>query len=554
MLSALRMRDYVIVEDLSLDFGPGLTAITGETGAGKSLLVGALQLLLGARAGDKVIRSGAQVAEVEALFQPIDQDDVRALLSERGLLGEDDALVVRRQVGARGLRRTWANGRLITVAELRELTRPLIDLSSQREHGALLDVRSHLQVLDRAGGHASLLASYRQAWQAWRTLQARCQTLEAARVERARRRDYLRFCVEELDSAAITEGESNTLHDELRRLHGAEDLLRGTSALASALVDDGGVRDMLARTAGELRRLSAHDRRLQVSAEQAEEVLALAEELGQDLQRYAEDVEPDPQRQAEVSARLALLHDLQRKYDADEAGLLAHRDQLGEELAETERDEGQLAALRKQLPAATAAMQHAAAALTAAREQAIGPLEREVAQVIGALGMGRARLEVLLEPREGDPGPDGMERAEFRLAANVGEPARPLVDVASGGELSRLLLAVKRACGGDPVPVCVYDEIDAGLGGTTGLVLGRYLSELGRQQQVLCITHLPQVAAAADRQVHVAKGTEEGRTRAAARTLQGADRQREIARMLGVAGDEETALAHAEALLSGSGG
>ena len=551
MLSALRLRDYAIAAELALDFGPGLTAITGETGAGKSLLVGALELLLGARASDKVIRAGAQVAEIEALFQPIEQDEVRAALAERGLLGDDDALVVRRLIGAGGQRRTWANGRLITVAELRQLTRPLIDLSSQREHGALLAARLHLAVLDRAGGHGPLVEKYKGVWQRWHELRGAIETLAKARAEQARRADYLRFCADELDAAAAAPGEADGLHDELRRLSGAEELLRGTAALAAGLLDDGGARDILARVAVELRRLERHDSQLGERAEQADEVLALAEELGSDLQRYTQSMEPDPQRQAEVSQRLALLHDLQRKYDDDEAGLLERRQEIAAELAQADGHEAHLAKLRQELPAVQEQLAGLGRELIAARRGAAGPLVESVHGVISGLGMAEARLEVQFEAREGEPHVDGGERVELRLAANPGEPARPLVEVASGGELSRLLLAIKRACGADPVPVCVYDEVDAGLGGTTGVVLGRYLSELGRQQQVICITHLPQVAAAADRQVHVSKSESGGRVRTTATVLRAESRRRELARMLGGAVDEGTALAHADALLGG---
>ena len=294
MLSALRLRDYAIAAELALDFGPGLTAITGETGAGKSLLVGALELLLGGRASDKIIRAGAAEAEIEALFQPIEQDEVRAALAERGLLGEDDALVVRRLIGAGGQRRAWVNGRLVTMAELRQLTGPLIDLSSQREHGALLDVRSHLEVLDRAAGNGALLAEHRAVWQRWHELRGTIEQLNRERFERSRRADYLRFCAEELDTAALSPGEADGLHEELRRLSGAAELMGGTAALASGLLDDGGARDVLAHVAAELRRLQRHDSRLDARVEQAHEVLTLAEELGSDLQRYAENIEPGP--------------------------------------------------------------------------------------------------------------------------------------------------------------------------------------------------------------------------------------------------------------------
>ena len=217
-------------------------------------------------------------------------------------------------------------------------------------------------------------------------------------------------------------------------------------------------------------------------------------------------------------------------------------------------DDSRLAQLKRDLPVARQALDKVGAALGAARRQAAGPLIKAVHEVIAALGMAEARLEVEIEARPGEPHPDGGERVQLQLAANTGEPARPLVEVVSGGELSRLLLAVKRACGADPVPVCVYDEVDAGLGGTTGVVLGRYLAELGRQQQVICITHLPQIAAAADRQIHVSKAETGGRVRTSATTLAPAARRAELARMLGGAVDERTALAHADALLVGRPG
>lgn len=552
MISAMHLRNFAIAASVDLEFGPGLTVITGETGAGKSILVDALGLLLGGRGHERVVRAGAEQAELEARFDAVRDADTLAALAERGIELDDGSLVVRRTIGRNGTRRAWINGRMATGADLRAIVGPLVDLSTQHQQNRLLDRKAHLGILDRAAGLGDALAAYRDVWGRWRACRDEVHDLRTRIQKAAERSDYLRFCAAELEEAGLEPGETARLDAEVRKLRAGESLLRVASTALAALSDDGGARDILAGLPRELERSRRDDETLADFAGRVHDIIGLIDELASDLERYADSVGRDPARLAKAEERLDRLHALARKYGGNEAAMLERQVAIAEELRAGDIGEDRLHALERSLPALERAAIEAAAALTQARSAAAATLSAEVEAVIGALGMEKARFRVAIETVEGGlPGPDGLDKVQFLLQSNPGEPAQGLVEVASGGELSRVLLGLERAAsrtGG--APSAVYDEVDAGLSGSTGIALGRFLAELGRHQQLLVISHLPQVAAAADQHLHVHKVEKDGRTESGVAHLDDAGRLRELARMLG-AGDAATgtALQHAGALL-----
>ncbi len=552
MISAMHLRNFAIAASVDLEFGPGLTVITGETGAGKSILVDALGLLLGGRGHERVVRAGAEQAELEARFDAVRDADTLAALAERGIELDDGSLVVRRSIGRNGTRRAWINGRMATGADLRAIVGPLVDLSTQHQQNRLLDRKAHLGILDRAAGLGDALAAYRDVWGRWRACRDEVHDLRTRIQKAAERSDYLRFCAAELDEAGLEPGETARLDAEVRKLRAGESLLRVASTALAALSDDGGARDILAGLPRELERSRRDDETLADFAGRVHDIIGLIDELASDLERYADSVGRDPARLAKAEERLDRLLALARKYGGNEAAMLERQVAIAEELRAGDIGEDRLHALERSLPALERAAIEAAAALTQARSAAAATLSAEVEAVIGALGMEKARFRVAIETVEGGlPGPDGLDKVQFLLQSNPGEPAQGLVEVASGGELSRVLLGLERAAsrtGG--APSAVYDEVDAGLSGSTGIALGRFLAELGRHQQLLVISHLPQVAAAADQHLHVHKVEKDGRTESGVAHLDDAGRLRELARMLG-AGDAATgtALQHAGALL-----
>ena len=550
MLVLLRLRDFALVETAELELGPGLTAITGETGAGKSLIVGALQLLIGGRASSRWVRSGADSAEVEAQFESVDNPSAIEALQERGLWRDDGLLVARRTVPTRGSSRCYLNGRLCTASDLAAAVGPLVDLCGQHQHARLLDPHRQALILDRFAGAAPLAERCAVAFRAWSDATGKLKRWTVEAEQRHQRRDFLAFCAAELKDAAVTGGETEELQRRAKALHAADDLLSVAAEATSMLSSEGGLRDRLAGIAARLSRASGWDENLQTLASQADELVQLADELAADIERYSDGIDADPGRRDEVDERLSELHRLTRKYGGSEEALLLRQAEIDRELQAEESDQAELGTLQLEVPRLLQALEQAATALTAARQDAAPRLSEAAGAVLQALAMPEALLVARLDPLP-NVGPGGAERVVLCLRTNRGGPTLPLKEIASGGELSRALLALERACA-DPSPssTAVYDEIDAGIGGETGKLLGHHLREMASLQQIVCVTHLPQVAAAAARQLHVHKRAEGERTVSEVTLVHGAARREELARMLG-SGSDATALAHADALLNG---
>jgi DNA repair protein RecN (Recombination protein N) len=583
MLTTLRISGFAIVDAIEVRFGPGLNVLTGETGAGKSILVNALHLVLGGRMSADVLREGADEAVVEAIFELPPAHPVFARLEAAGLrpprgersaasAGEVAELLVRRVAARGGRGRAFVNGALCTVSMLEDALRGTVDISGQHEHVSLLDPATHLDLLDayagldapETDGAAPLLLRFRAAHAALAALVREREALAADEGERARRADYLAFQLAELDRADPRPGELEVLEGERRVLASAEKLREAARAAeALAYGEEGSASERVAQAARALAEAALLDRRLEPTLALLRSAAVELEEAGRELGRYAETVGGDPERLAEVEDRLELLRAVARKHGGSLEAAVARRAEMHEELArlrgggERQRDlDGELCARGREALAL-------ARELSRGRAEAARGFAAAVRRELDGLAMGRCRLEVeLLPPEGGIPfegavlGSAGAERAEILLAPNPGEPPRPLAKIASGGELSRILLAVKRTLSRkDPVATYVFDEVDSGIGGAVAEAMGRVLAEVSRGRQVVCVTHLPQVAAFADRHHRVEKRVAGGRTLTTVALLgRDEDRRREVARMIAGATITDSALEHAAALIGGARG
>jgi len=560
VIERLRIRDLAIVEEAEIAFGPALNALTGETGAGKSIVLGALALLAGARADAHTVREGAEEAHVEAVFRTEGMPALEAALRERGLEPEDSELIVSRSVSRAGRSRATVAGRLVPVSALAELFGERLEISSQHESQRLRRPESHGLLLDAFGGLLERRAAVTRGHEALRTLRAERAALLAETAERARRRDFLAFQIGEIDAAGLVPGELDALGAEHARLAHAEELRAAAAAAAGALAGEASgsdvpaALDLVAAAAAGLEEAVRFDARLAALAERLRAAHAELTDAARDVERYADGVDVDPQRRAELEDRLAALEKLRRKYGGSEREILALREELATELAAVEGGDERAAALAAEEDAARGALAADAAALSAGRAEAAERLARDVEQRLRQLEMPGARVEVALAPvacGDGLPcGPAGAEQVELLLSANRGEAPRPLRRIASGGELSRVFLAIqgalRRTEGG---MVLVFDEVDAGIGGRAAERVGQALAELAGEHQVLAITHLPQVAALAATQLRVAKSVRRGRTVTAVEALDAEQRVEELARMAGGARVTEATRQHARELL-----
>jgi len=565
MLVHLQIRNFALIESLDLELTPGLCALTGETGAGKSIVIDALGLALGKRASRDAVRTGADAATVQAAFAVPPGSPVLDELAEMGIDAaafdpDQDLLLLRREVSRSGPSRCWINGQLVAVGQLERIGRLLVEIHGQHDQQTLLSAREQLRVLDQFGHEdiEPLLAAYRDAYGRW--LQAR-QDLEALAMdeaERARRIDLLRYQVEEITRARLQAGEEEGLQAERRVLRAAEKL-REAAEEAYGLLFGGaggpGAADALAQAAEALERAAATDERLAPVAEGLQAASVHVEESRSALRRYVEDLDADPGRLEAVESRLALLHELKRKYGPTVEAIIAFGEQAAAELADLEAHEERLEERQAALEQAAARLEEAAAALGAARRRWAEALEARIQEELHGLRLGEPRLRIEVTSLD-EATPTGKDRVEWLFSANRGEELRPLARVASGGELSRIMLAAKAALAAvDQVPTVIFDEVDAGIGGETAVAVGDRLASLAEHRQVLCVTHLPQIAALADAHFAVAKEAHGDRTLVRITRVDGDERVREVARMLGAA-DDATSLEHARRLLQrrGKGG
>jgi DNA repair protein RecN (Recombination protein N) len=550
MLTELRIRNFAIIETLSLPLARGFNVLSGETGAGKSIIVGALGLLLGERASTDLIRTGADRATVEGVFDVADRPEIAVLLDERGIDAEESFVVLKREVAAAGRARAWVNGTTVSASILAEVGRLLVNLHGQHEAQTLLDGDAQRRILDAFAGATEHAAAVHDAYGALSSARREIADLTRRRADAEKRADYLGHVVKEIEGAKLVEGEDVRLEDEARRLENAEELRELSTGIAEAI--EGEEESVLQRLAA-VERLLATITRVDPTLARLQELYDTAyyniEALARELSEYESSVELDPARLEEVRRRRDLLFRITKKYgptlaDAIEAGSAA-RAEL-DLIASADLD---LRTLEERERVAAAALQERAASLSALRAQAAERLGRAVDEVLPDLGMPDGRFHAALVPLR-DIGPDGAEAIEFRVSLNVGHEERPLARVASGGELSRVMLALKTILARlDRVPTLIFDEVDAGIGGRVGLQVGETMRRVASYHQVFAITHLPQIAARAHHHILVSKGARGGVTTADVAVLEGDARVTEVARMLGGDPESEVSRAHARELL-----
>ena len=551
MLTELRIKNFAIIESLALPLAPGFNVLSGETGAGKSIIVGALGLLLGERASGDLIRTGADRAVVEGVFDIRAHESVAATLDERGIDVDDDTVVLRREIAASGRARAWVNGTTVTAGVLAEIGRLLVNLHGQHEAQTLLDPEAQRSILDAFGGATEQAAAMRSAHDALATVRKEIHTLESRRADAERRADYLRHVVNEIDAARLVAGEEERLEEEARRLDHAEELRSLAQGVMNAL--EGDEEAVLHRLAS-VQRALATIQRIDPSLARLQEILDAAfyglEELSRELVAYEAGIELDPERLAEVERRRDLIFRLTKKYGPGLGDVLETAQRARAELDLVDSAAFDIRQLRERERDAASRVGEVAATLTGLRGAAADRLARAVDEVLPDLGIPDGRFSVVLSPRS-EIGPSGAEDVEFRVALNVGHDARPLARVASGGELSRVMLALKTILARlDHVPTLVFDEVDAGIGGRVGLQVGETMRRVAAHHQVFAISHLPQIAARAHHHILVSKGARAGVTTADTHVLEGAERVLEIARMLGGDPESDVSQAHARELLA----
>jgi DNA repair protein RecN (Recombination protein N) len=548
VITELRVRDLVTIADVTLQLGPGLNVLTGETGAGKSMLVDAVALLLGARADSGLVRPGASRAIVEGAFD-LEESGLRRRLEAAGLDAEEERLVIRREVAVDGRSRAWVNGSPTTIGVLARFGSLLVDLHGQYETQSLLHAEAQREILDAFGTAEGERAALQEAHATVEALRSEEAALVARRDEVRRRADYLRHVQQEIDQARLRSGEDQELDGEARRLSHAGTLGEQARRLAALLDgDDGGALPALGqadRLVGALERI---DPAVSAWRELLDGAYAQLSELSRLAGEYADGLQDDPARLAEVERRRDLLYRLKQKYGATIEAVLAARTGAATELDLLDTADLDLRQLAARRVAAEAACQAAADALSARRREAGTRLARAVTRLLPDLGLPGGKLEVELAPL-GRVEALGQESITFTVRLNAGLEPRPLARAASGGELSRIMLALKVVLARhDAVPTLVFDEVDQGIGGEVGAQVGAALAEVAARRQVLVITHLPQIASRAERHLVVSKAPRRGIATSDVQQIHGEDRITEIARMLGDA-DADTARRHAETLL-----
>jgi len=546
MLLCLRVKNLAIIDAVEVEFGTGMNVVTGETGAGKSILVNALSLVLGARALPQVVRTGAAEAEVEALFDISDHPSVRAQAQAMGLdIDAEQEIVLRRVVQASGRSRAYINGRLASASQLAELAQGLCDISSQHEHHTLVDAASHVHFLDAFAELMPLRTRMAEAFRAVAEAHAALSSHTQDAHKRSERADLLRYQTREIEELDPREGEQESLLQERDRLRHAERLAAVTGGAEDALyARDDALCSELARISRAVEEAVPLDPRIQPIAQQLASAHRELEDVSQALGAYARSIVYDGARLAEVEERLDALSRIARKYGGSIESMLAHRERGKRELSTIEHGDEQREALERAASAADAHARDLALQLSAARRAAADRLGKKVSAELASLAMGDATITVEVEPakgREGELSLDGVrlsstgvDRVEFLIATNAGETPRPLSKIASGGELSRAMLALKRVLAGlGPGGLYVFDEVDSGVGGAVAEVIGRKIRDVSSHHQVICITHLAPIAVYADTHYRVQKGVENGRTRSLIIKLSPEEAREEIARMLG---------------------
>lgn len=551
MLIELQVRDYAVIDDLSLEFRSGLNVLSGETGAGKSIIVGALSLLVGDRASVQAVRQGSDRATVEAVFDVSRVPELEESLARDGFPLDNGLVHIRREVVVEGRNRAWINGSPATAALVRQLGSRLLDIHGQHEHQTLLRPEAQQRILDALSGATEQANEVRSLFHRKAALVTKIAAEERRLADLAERADLLRFQVEEIEATSLEEGEEDRLDLEGRKLANAEDLARGAAALHDGLYGgEDALTDRAAALLDRLKGLASLDPSLSGQVETLEEAYHLLSDTGQRVGAFASDVEFDPARLEEIRERQDLIFRLKRKYGPSVSDILEWARAARSELDELDNASSTLEQSEKEVSELDEALDREAGHLSRLRREGAIRLQEGVADLLPSLGLVNGQFEVHLDTLD-SPGAGGKERVEFLVSLNPGFAPGPLASIASGGELSRIMLALKSILSEvDDIPSLVFDEIDAGIGGQVAVQVAKNLKDVAKRHQVFVITHLAQLAAKADHQFRVEKDEVGGMASTTVRKITGEARVEELARMLGGDGSSDIGLSHARSLLS----
>jgi DNA repair protein RecN (Recombination protein N) len=553
MLQELRIKNFAIIDELTLSFSKGFNILTGETGAGKSIILNAVQLLLGDRAIEELIRSSEEEASVEALFDISGNRKVKEKIKEKGQrlyrIGEEDSLLVRRVISRSGRGKAFINGNLATLGMLSEIGEELLSIYGQHEHQSLQRVETHVDILDEFGGLSDLRKEFQELFQKFASLSEEVKRIREEKEKRARERELMAFQSREIESAGVRIGEEEALKEERRVLAHAKKLTDFANTSEETLYsNEGSAIERIQSILTQGREVMAIDPSLSQPLKSLEGALIQLEEVSIALRDYSKRIEVNPMRMEEVESRLEEIDRLERKYGTTEEEILRFKERVDEALRSFTSDEERLFQLESGLDPLRGEVTALAKRLSKERKRVASELKRSVEKELGSLGMKKTTFEVHIE--EMPLSPKGMDQVEFLISPNIGEEVKPLAKIASGGELSRIMLAMKRILakvGG--TQVLIFDEVDAGIGGAIAEVVGRKLRELSKHHQVICVTHLPQIASFADKHHSVKKEVRAGRTVTAVDPLEKEAIVEEIARMLGGVKVTEKTRAHAKEMI-----
>jgi len=558
----MRIRNLALIRELEIEFGRGLNLLTGETGSGKSILVDALGLLLGARSSQELIRSGSDTALVEGFFELEKCPSVTRILAESGFEAEDNVLLVRREISSAGRNRIFVNNHLATLAVLKMIGDALADIHGQQEQRSLLDLSSHLEWLDYFGGNNALLEKVRDCYRKCRETARKLESMESSEQERLRRVDILRFQIEEIGLVSPKLNEKEGLERERNTLSNHEKILALTTEAYSMLYEsESSILRGMQHLEKMLEELDRFDKNWAPHRENLQESRYKLEDLSYAVRDYAADSDFSPERLEQVHQRLYELEKLAKKYGSSCEDILEFQEKCTRELEELLAYSESNVRLSEQFSRELSLYKQQAERLSEKRRRDAGSLEKEIRKEFAALAMERMEMRVHFhQPKAGEIhgripgfyGLDGVDHVEFLIAPNKGEEIRPLARIASGGELSRLMLSIKSLCGNEKSKTLVFDEVDAGIGGRVAEAVGKRLLDLSSNGQVLCVTHLPQIAAFAGHHFHVHKNVVEGRTETFVKPLNEAERVQELSRMLGGETITQTTKRHAVEMLEHS--
>lgn len=543
MLTLLKIRNLALVDELVWELGPGLIGVTGETGAGKSVIVGALKLVLGERADKSLIRTGEETCSVEAVFELNEPLEINAILEDGGLPRCDDTqLIVRRMIGQSATRQ-FVNDSPVTLALLKRLGEHLVDLHGPHDHQSLLSTERQLAMLDAYAGAEASHAAYREYHRTWRAKVAELEDLRHAENASEQEIDMLRHQIQEIDAANLKPEDEQDLNDRWRRAANASRLVEAAASATAALNGEDGILDRLTEVQRLVRDLEKIDPSIRERTASLETAVLELQDLDADLTQYSEELDINPAEAAALEERVNLIESLKRKYGPSLTDVAVRRESATARLDTIENRGEKLATLEYELADCRAALDAAGKSLTTARRKAAPKLAREISSQLKDLGFNQSSFEAPLHVLT-DPGTQGFESIEFQFGPNPGEPLLPLRQIASSGEISRVMLAVKSALAEqDATPLMVFDEIDANVGGEVARAVGRKMAALGTRHQVVAITHFPQVAASATCHFVVEKEVSGGRTRSRLFPVSGESRIQELVRMLGGGGEQARAMA-----------